>query len=88
MAFRCLRTPSGPYLNVVLTNLLWLRRPTAVPNLPRKRIIADCYAATWPTERLWRLYLEEIDKLRQRGGVISDEYYMLRDSIAAEPALT
>ncbi len=34
-----------------LTNLLWLKRPTAAPDLPRKRIIADCYAATRPTER-------------------------------------
>ena len=71
----------------ILTNLLWLKRPTAVPDLPRKRIIADCYAATRPTERIWRLYLEEIDKLRQRDGVTSDEYYMLRNSIAAESAL-
>ncbi len=70
-----------------LTNLLWLKRPTAAPNLPRKRIIADCYAATRPTERLWKLYLREIDKLRQRRGVTSDEYYMLRHSTAAESAL-
>jgi hypothetical protein len=71
----------------VLTNLLWLKRPTAAPDLPRKRIIADCYAAIRPTERLWRLYIQEIDDLRQRDGVTSDEYYMLRNSMAAESAL-
>jgi hypothetical protein len=67
--------------------VLWLKRPTVAPDLPRKRIIADCYAATRPTERLWRLYLQEIDKLRQRDEVTSDEYYMLRNSMAAESAL-
>lgn len=70
-----------------LTNLLWLKRPTAAPDLPRKRIIADCYAATRPSERLWRLFLEEIEKLRQRDEVTSDEYYLLRNSTAAESAL-
>ncbi len=70
-----------------LTNVLWLKRPTVAPDLPRKRIIADCYAATRPTERLWRLYLQEIDKLRQRDEVTPDEYYMLRNSMAAESAL-
>jgi hypothetical protein len=70
-----------------LTNILWLKRPTAAPHLPRMRIIADCYAATRPTERLWQLYLQEIDKLRQRSKVTSDEYYMLRNSTAAESTL-
>lgn len=70
-----------------LTNLLWLKRPTAAPDLPRKRIIADCYAATRPSEGLWRLFLEEIEKLRQRDEVTSDDYYMLRNSTAAESAL-
>lgn len=71
----------------MLTNLLWLKKPTAAPDLPRKRIIADCYAATQPTEKLWRLYLQELDKLKQKNDVTSDEYYMLRNSVAAESAL-
>ncbi len=71
----------------MLTNLLWLKKPTAAPDLPRKRIIADCYAATRPTEKLWRLYLQELDKLRQKNSVTPDEYYMLRNSAFAESAL-
>jgi hypothetical protein len=70
-----------------LTNLLWLKKPTAAPDLPRKRIIADCYAATRPTEPLWRLYLEEINKLNQRGEVSPEDYYLLRHSLEAESAL-
>lgn len=70
-----------------LTNLLWLKKPTAAPDLPRKRIIADCYAATRPTESLWRLYLEQIEKLNQRGEVSSEDYYLLCYSMEAESAL-
>ena len=70
-----------------LTNILWLKRPTAAPDLPRKRIIADCYAATRPTEELWRRYLQEIESLEREGEVSADEYYMLRHSTLAESAL-
>lgn len=70
-----------------LTNLLWLKKPTAAPDLPRKRIIADCYAATRPTEPLWRLYFGQIDKLNQRGEVSPEDYYLLRYSMEAESAL-
>lgn len=70
-----------------LTNILWLKRPTAAPDLPRKRIIADCYAATRPTEELWRRYLQEIERLEREGEVSADEYYMLRHSTLAESAL-
>jgi len=71
----------------VLTNLLWLKKPTKAPDLPRKRIIADCYAATQPSEHLWNLYLTEIDKLEQDKQVTPDEYYSLRHSLEAKSAL-
>lgn len=70
-----------------LTNLLWLKKPTAAPGLPRKRVIADCYAATRPSEHLWGKFLQEIERLRERGEVDADEYYLLRHSMEAETAL-
>lgn len=70
-----------------LTNILWLKRPTAKPDLPSKRIIADCYAATRPTEELWRQYLQEIGKLKQENEIDATEYFMLRNSTLAESAL-
>ncbi len=81
------RAVSPCLTDYALTNLLWLKRPTAAPDLPRKRVIADCYAATRPTERLWRDYLQEIERLKRMGGVSSDEYFMLRHSTMAESAL-
>lgn len=70
-----------------LTNVLWLKTPTEAPDLPRKRIIADCYAATQPDERLWQKYLDEINRLQQFGNVTAEDYYVLRYSIEARQAL-
>jgi len=70
-----------------LTNILWLKKPMAAPELPRKRIIADCYAAIQPDERMWKKYLNEIDKLSKDGNVSEDDYYILRYSLEAKQAL-
>ena len=70
-----------------LTNILWLKRPMESPELPRKRIIADCYAATQPDERMWRRYLGEIDKLSKEQELSVDDCYVLRYSLEAKQAL-
>lgn len=70
-----------------LTNLLWLKKPTASPDLPRKRIIADCYAATQPSDKLWRAYLSEIQKLEAQGDITEEDYYLLRYDLEAKTAL-
>jgi hypothetical protein len=71
----------------LLTNLLWLKKPLKAPNLPRKRIIADYYAATQPQERTWKFFLTEIEKLKQSNHVTPDDYYLLRYSQEARSAL-
>lgn len=70
-----------------LTNLLWLKRPLKMPDLPMKRIIADCYAALQPDERLIRAYLSKIDKLEKEREITEDEVFMLRCSLEARHAL-
>lgn len=74
-------------LDHYFTTVVWLKRPQAAPDLPRKRIIADCYAAMRPPDTLWRRYLEEIDKLRSRGDITEDDYALLRLSTPARSAL-
>jgi len=71
----------------VLTTLVWLKSPQKAPDLPKKRIIADCYAAIQPSDRLWQLYLAEIDKLEKAGRLTTDDYYLLRHSIEAKAVL-
>lgn len=70
-----------------LTNLLWLKRPFHAPDLPRKRLIADCYAATQPADHLWLKYLNEIDKLRAANVITAEDVYLLRHSLEARTAL-
>jgi hypothetical protein len=72
---------------LTLTNLLWLKKPTAAPDLPRKRIIADCYAAIQPSEDLWKRYNQEIEKLQQSGKVSIDDFYLLRYKLESRNAL-
>ncbi len=70
-----------------LANLLWLKDPTVAPDLPKHRLIADVYAAMRPSESLWKAYLTEIAKLEESGKVTSDDYYLLRYTLASKAAL-
>lgn len=45
----------------ILTNIMWLKSPTEVPDLPKKRIIAETFAATQPPEHVWNRYLETVN---------------------------
>jgi len=74
-------------LDHVFTTMVWLKNPLRAPDLPRKRIIADCYAALNPPDTLWRQYLEEIDRLQKRGDISEDDYYLLRLSLTARNTL-
>lgn len=69
------------------TNTLWLKRPMDFPDLPKKRIIADCYAATQPSESLWRRYMGEIDVLEKDRKVTAEDSYLLRCSYEAKTTL-
>jgi hypothetical protein len=70
-----------------LGNLLWLKNPTRAPDLPRRRLIADAYAALQPPEQLWKAYLAEIARMEERGDVGPEDYLLLRHSVSAKSAL-
>lgn len=76
--------PSFP--DYLLTNLLWLKGPLNSPDLPKKRIIADYYAATQPNNRIWKSYTNEIDKLQESHKISSGDYYLLRYAMEAKSA--
>jgi len=67
-----------------LTNMLWLKKPLQAADLPRKRIIADFYAAMKPDDAFWRLYLQHIEQLEQKGQISADNVYLLRRSSEAK----
>jgi hypothetical protein len=70
-----------------LGNLLWLKNPTKSPDLPRKQLLAQAFAAMQPPDYLWKKYLAEIARLQEEEKISADEYYILRHSLAAKSAL-
>ena len=70
-----------------LSNLLWLAQPDALPELPRRQIIADAYAATQPDSRLWEQYVSKIEALKTRGDISADDYFSLRFAQEARSSL-
>ncbi len=70
-----------------LTNMLWLKQPLRAPDLPRKRIIADLYAAMNPPENILRQFYLEIKHLSETGRITTEDYYLLRYSAEARNGL-
>lgn len=67
--------------------LLWLKKPTAAPDLPWKQLIADCHAALNPDDLLWNRYLDEIDALAERDDIDEQSYLLARNGTEARAAL-
>jgi hypothetical protein len=61
-----------------LTTLMWVKNPDLNPTLPRKRIIADCYASQQPPEYLVKKYLDKIQELKEKNEISEQDYYLLR----------
>lgn len=74
-------------LDRVLTTVVWLANPLRAPELPRRRIIADCYAALNPSGKLWDLYIKEVRRLETAGNISESDVHLLRFSIGAREAL-
>jgi hypothetical protein len=71
----------------IFSTIVWLKNPLIAPDFPRKRIIADCYAALNPPPSLWKKYLDEIERLKQVGNLSVEDYYLLRSSMEARNIL-
>ncbi|MCK6580686.1 MAG: hypothetical protein L6Q98_21550 [Anaerolineae bacterium] len=71
----------------MLTTILWLKNPHQAANLPRKRIIADYYAAVQPDITTIKQYNAEIEKLSQGKAITQNDYYLLRYSSVAKNGL-
>jgi hypothetical protein len=74
-------------LDVDLATLLWVKRPSEAPDLPRKRVLADCYAALRPTPALWNQCLDEIGRLAAKGEISEADVELMRLSPEAQRTL-
>ncbi len=70
-----------------LATLMWLKTPLDAPDLPRKQIMADCYAALRPSEAMWNRYLAEIERTAERGDFSDKQLDIMRYSVPAQRAL-
>ena len=70
-----------------MTSILWLKYPLVAPDLPRQRLLADSFAATQPSDGLWRKYADEILRLESHGKYSAEDVYLLRHSLEARHAL-
>jgi len=66
----------------ILTTQIWLKRPFLSPDLPKYKIIADCYAAIQPSESIWNKYIQEANKLKENDAISEDDYILLRSEYA------
>ena len=67
--------------------MLWLKSSVNAPSLPRKRLIADAYAAVQPNERLWQAYVREVERLQAQGDLDADDADLLRYTSTAKSVL-
>lgn len=61
-----------------LTNLIWLKCPVAHADVPMKLIAANSYAALKPSEKLWKAFVAEIDKLETGQKISAKQHQFLR----------
>ncbi len=73
--------------DAVFSTLVWLKRPLQAPDLPRKQIMADCYAALRPPPSLWNQWLNEIEQESKRGTFSDAQLDIMRFSPEAQRAL-
>ncbi|MBA2270078.1 MAG: hypothetical protein H0W20_05720 [Chthoniobacterales bacterium] len=81
-----MREVSSVITDFSLGNVAWLKAPLG-SDLPRREILATCYAAMQPPPKLWNQYLDEITKLRSSGEVSPADHEALRLSLIAREEL-
>ena len=69
--------------DVFLGTLIWLHSPAQVETFSEKKIITDCYAALKPDEKIIAKYLDDVEKLKDKGEISQDNYILLRTHRAA-----
>jgi len=73
--------------NVFLGTTIWLDSPAKLISFNTRKIIADCYSALRPNDRLISKYIQQIEKLNEAGKYSEDEYYFLRTNKASYQVL-
>jgi hypothetical protein len=71
----------------VFTTIVWLKAVKKAPDLPRHRLVANCFAALQPSDALWGRYIKEALALKERGQIGEEDYAVLIHSLEARNRL-
>lgn len=71
----------------VFTALVWMKAVKKAPDVPKDRLVANCYSALLPSESLWADYIKEINRLKDKGSLSEHDYHVLIHSITAREQL-
>jgi hypothetical protein len=71
----------------VFTTLVWLKAVNKIPDLPKERLVANCYAALNPSDELWQKYVKEADRLYKSKKIDQHGYAVLLHSLEARRRL-
>lgn len=66
-----------------LANMAWLKAPMKAPLLPRRQVIAYSYVLLQPSRTMLESYLQEIEKLEQKGDIRPEQHQILRSNPVA-----
>jgi len=62
----------------LLMNLVWLKNPQMAPELPSSILMADCYAAGLPSDKLWGKYISILETLKDSGELTEEKVFRLK----------
>jgi hypothetical protein len=72
---------------ISLTTQLWLRKPEERPEIARKFLIAESFAALNPAPDLWERYLDRIAMRQEHGDITDEQVKALVFSVTAKEGL-
>ncbi|WPL12667.1 hypothetical protein [Thiorhodovibrio litoralis] len=71
----------------VFTSLVWMKSVKKTADLPKDRLVANCYSALLPSDSLWSDYISEVNRLKDKGKINEHDYHVLIHSMAARDQL-
>ncbi|WP_114192108.1 hypothetical protein [Edaphovirga cremea] len=71
----------------VFTSLVWMKSVKKTADLPKDRLVANCYSALLPSDSLWSDYINEVNRLKDKGKITEHDYHVLIHSMAARDQL-
>lgn len=71
----------------VFTSLVWMKSVKKINDIPKDRLVANCYSALLPSNSLWAEYIREVNKLKDSGEINENDYHVLIYSMIARDKL-